>query len=1206
MTSTNRRHLARVRNAFLGATALAGMAMVSTPASAIVINDGFTPNDPSVVDDGGVLNKNVVTGVGQMVIDLQNGFIGLCTVSLINPRTVIFASHCVNENAAGTGFQNATGYGSKFGGRPIGFFFNTNNNAAGNSAIGQWLNGVGGGAKYLTRTANNAYNSNFVTYNTNCCTIGLGNNFLQSDVAIAALDTPAIGVPTWTMLFSPLTAATHATLVGYGSNGIGTTGQGSIDFKRRIAENVLSVLGSLDDQDTFLFGAPDGLPANLYMVDFNDPKFNTAQANQFDFNIFHDKAYTHEGLTAPGDSGGPLVIDHQFAAPTIAAVLSGGDRFFNAQPGSSYGTTSFYQPLYLYWDWIVANNPYKYVGNKAGNGSWTDPTHWVMNLDPAYMTIGANGQLVNALPTTPALGQTNIPPGFGTVCYFDDCVNIVTHVHTNPTPPAGPNPANGEAPAADGSNVSASPARVGTGPFGGLLGQDGFDALVSSYLASNSGATGGPEIVSADTIDGSDPASQPAVVAGGADGSILTPNANALSNWTNPENSGTVGAQTIIGLPGTTLTAVPNNTDGNPGTAAPARYYDVTLAADGITTLSGASVVVDKLTVNGAATGLVIGANATLAVNIIVNSFAGNTQVDGTLNSANGIQMFGGILSGSGTVNAPAGVSFLLGTVMPGTNGTVGTLTINGPVTLGAGSTTVVDVGTTSDLLKVNGALTAGGTLVANALVTVQKGSSFTVAQATSISGAYNSVLDTQPGVLFPTVAQVGNTEVVTFQAGSFVTLLNGAGTADQTQVAAGLDAARGAHYNDMLPLYQAIDPLSGTNLTNALESLTPEAQRTAPLVGDMEANAVDNMILQHMGNMGPNTQTAGLSVDSDGIKAALNNANPSSFQSMQLMTLGQGIATNPGGGNQAAATTGTAAGAASPQAAGGMWLPSGASGFLSGSALQGSVAVGGGGGRADVRGMVIGGGLDMPVGDGFTIGAVLAYADVNAYTRTGLATLQSDSLQGGVYVRYDWDNWNAQAFGVYGHQTMTTRRNAIVGGTVFGMIGHTGGDTPSIGGYVGRTFRIDTINGSPITLTPNFSLVYLNSQVDPFTETGGAALTFAGYSESSFTSRLGIDASMPFNLAGIRLIPNVHAAWVDSFEGTNGSIQAAFAAAPGSIMTFAMASRDRSYGEMGFGLDADLGDFLGTQATLSGRYDGNTRNDVQYGAWTGRITIRW
>ena len=98
----------------------------------------------------------------------------------------------------------------------------------------------------------------------------------------------------------------------------------------------------------------------------------------------------------------------------------------------------------------------------------------------------------------------------------------------------------------------------------------------------------------------------------------------------------------------------------------------------------------------------------------------------------------------------------------------------------------------------------------------------------------------------------------------------------------------------------------------------------------------------------------------------------------------------------------------------------------------------------------------------------------------------------------------------------------------------------------------------------------------------------------------------MFFDFEGIKLMPNVHVAWVDNFEGNNGSIQAAFAAGPSSIMTFAMIARDRSYGEMGVGLDADLGDFLGADAVLSGRYDGNTRNDVQYGAWTGRLSIKF
>ena len=90
----------------------------------------------------------------------------------------------------------------------------------------------------------------------------------------------------------------------------------------------------------------------------------------------------------------------------------------------------------------------------------------------------------------------------------------------------------------------------------------------------------------------------------------------------------------------------------------------------------------------------------------------------------------------------------------------------------------------------------------------------------TTITGAYNSVTDTLPSVLKPTVSTVSNgatqSEVVTFQAGSFVTLLGANASADQSAVASALDAARGAHYTDLLPLYQAIDQLSGAALTQA------------------------------------------------------------------------------------------------------------------------------------------------------------------------------------------------------------------------------------------------------------------------------------------------------------------------------------------------------------------------------------------------------
>ena len=720
-------HISNVRRACLSASALTSFVLLASPAQAIVINDNYTPSQ--VVDTANI------TGVGQMVVDLQNGFIGLCTATLINPRTVLFASHCVNENADETAFKPATTYGVANGGSPIAFFFNANNNQTGDSAIGHWLNGNAGGPKYQTDIADNAYNSNFVVYNTNCCTLGVGNNFLQSDIAIAALDTPAVGIPTWTTLFSPLTAPAHATITGYGGNGTGSTGSdgSNIDYKRRVAENIVSVLGSLDEQDEFLFGAPDGLPANLYMMDFNDPKFGTADANVFDFNIFHDTATTKEGITAPGDSGGPLIIDHTFTdasgkpVSTVAGVLSGGDRFYNAQPGASYGTTSFYQPLYLYWDWIVSNNPYKYVGNVAGNGSWTDAAHWQMNLDPAYMTVDASGHLINALPTTPAAGET-AQPGFGEVCYFDDCINLATGVVTNPTPPPGPNPS------------------TGSRPFGGMLGQDGFDALVEQYVASQKGqmssqlVSGGPAVVS-DSEFGGDSSSGGAMSNGS--GSLLSSQTSAQSAWTNPEGSATVGGELVQGAPGSALGAVPNDTDGDPTTGAPARYYDVTLAAAGTTTLSGATITIDRLTVNGANTQLTIANSGHLTSLIDTTIDAGTMQVDGTYKSAGAITVNAGVLSGNGTITAPT-ISSVMGIITPGTVGTVGTLTLDSDLTLSSTSTYLADITPdTSDLLKVNGTADIDGFFAGNfAAGTYTFGTKYTVLTSTgTLTGTFSDGL---------------------------------------------------------------------------------------------------------------------------------------------------------------------------------------------------------------------------------------------------------------------------------------------------------------------------------------------------------------------------------------------------------------------------------------------------------------------------------
>ncbi|WP_278360040.1 trypsin-like serine protease, partial [Zymomonas mobilis] len=77
-------------------------------AEAIVINDNETPDS--------ILDQTNFTGIGQMVTDTKNGNLTTCTGTLINPRTVLFAAHCVNNEAA-------TSYGSGQGGTPVSFGF---------------------------------------------------------------------------------------------------------------------------------------------------------------------------------------------------------------------------------------------------------------------------------------------------------------------------------------------------------------------------------------------------------------------------------------------------------------------------------------------------------------------------------------------------------------------------------------------------------------------------------------------------------------------------------------------------------------------------------------------------------------------------------------------------------------------------------------------------------------------------------------------------------------------------------------------------------------------------------------------------------------------------------------------------------------------------------------------------------------------------
>ena len=369
----------------------------------IITRDDISPD---IEAPTGSLDVTGINGIGQMIVSNGGGRVGLCTGTLINPRTVIFAAHCVNT-------RPAEAYGADTGGTPIGFGFEDNVRPG---AITWITNG------FNTVESQAFYNVENVWYDPR----SLNGGFLQADIAIATLDTPAFDIPTWAMLFTPLDQQEHVTVTGYGGRGTNSLGNQGIDFRRRIAENFVSFLGSRRDINTFLFGSSSTFEQNLYFTTFSDPSgtYNPG-SGQFDFGIFGDDdiALTFEGTTAGGDSGGPLILDQKYDRNVLLGVLSGGTRFFAAQGFDQYGTLSFYQPLHAYWQVIVANNPYVYATTQEGNGQWTDPDHWIQAMDPNYL-VGLDGKLLNRLPDAPGGENTGNGAKFGDVCFLTTCTEF--------------------------------------------------------------------------------------------------------------------------------------------------------------------------------------------------------------------------------------------------------------------------------------------------------------------------------------------------------------------------------------------------------------------------------------------------------------------------------------------------------------------------------------------------------------------------------------------------------------------------------------------------------------------------------------------------------------------------------------------------------------------------------------------------------------
>ncbi|QDH35631.1 autotransporter domain-containing protein [Porphyrobacter sp. YT40] len=1116
------------RRSLLTGSALAALSLaaVATPAMAVVPNENT--NSEEIVD-----TDDQFRGVGMFY--RADGFV--CSGTLINPRTVLFAAHCVNDVPEEV--YNVDGI-------PAAWSFNVD-------AFPGFVNWFGN--NFASNPELGVFNVNRIFWDARSTQDAFGLGFLEADIALASLDTPAAGIPTWALLFTTLPAPEtsdpvlgtgyHVNIVGYGGTGNAVQGPvEGIDFRRRAAENMLGGFFSLDDQDNYLFGPGDPtFPQNLYQLDFD------SQDRSFfrDINIHRDDALPNEGTTAGGDSGGPLILDAAnntlSTEDLVIGVLSGGSRIFGGtQPFGSLGTTSFYQPLSLYWQYIVENNPYRYVSAKAGNGNWEDANHWQTDLDPMYRIINSAGQVVNGLPTTPELGPNGTDGKFGSFCVEfeepgDECFNIATgEIEETFTPPEG-----GNQPATAGGELTSGRARVS------------LDAIA-----------GGAEITA---LPGEVAALDAAL------GSPTATRADRASNLQAQAGEATLPTPTLAnGLPGATG-FVPDNIDAvtTAEVRVDPRYYDVTLSRDGTTTLSS-EVTIDRLTVRGNA-GLTVAAAGDLTSLIDINQFGGRVNVNGGLTSVGDYTLFAGMLEGTGTVTAPF-LTSITGVFSPGTMGTIGTLTIDGNLVMSSGTQFNVDLGAgaTSDRLAVTGIANVGGIVNLGMGVTQRvNGNGQTYTIVTGTEGVSGTFTERQlSAILSQNFIYQDNAVLMEIEAANYSSVID-PNNPVQDAYAQLFDQNRP---NAALADLYALDFASAETIRSTFDGLAPVNEQAVRSISQMSVSLLQNFNDARMREADKSRAGGKIAV----------TGRPLDLAQMSLAPVGAplgGALMSMQDGGETEMTESS--------------LPENVGIFLSGGYVSGEAdSLPGFAQETDITGLFIAGGIEFYPGENTMVGLSGYYNDLEADTPLG-QRVDSQTYAASLYLRHaftDGPVLDAQ-FSMGSLGLDTTRTVQFLGATQ--SLTSTSDDR-LISGALGLSYDITSGIG---TISPGIEARYASVDLDTVRETGGTtALAVSRENYESKQARFGFD----YENRGKGVSINGSAQLVWEFEDGPQLLGANFAQGVGPNANFVLDQGDHTWGEVG--ISATVGDgplqfSVGADTTI-----GRTTADVQ--VYRGTMTYRF